>query len=41
LIIIGLRINYAYFTGEEVVYSGEVEVSYLGEEPFVHRGAFP
>jgi hypothetical protein len=41
LIIIGLRINYAYFTEEEVVYSGEVEVSYLGEVPFVHQEAFP
>jgi hypothetical protein len=41
LIIIGLRINYAYFTEEEVVYSEEVEASYLGEEPFDHRVAFP
>ena len=41
LIIIGLRINYAYFTEEEVVYIGEEEASFLGEEPFVHQGAFP
>ena len=41
LIISVLRINYAYFTEEEVVYSGEEVVSYLGEEPFVHRVAFP
>ena len=41
LIIIGLRINYAYFTEEEVVYIGEEEVSFLGDEPFVLRGAFP
>jgi hypothetical protein len=41
LIIIGLRINYAYFTEEEVVYIGEEEVSYQEEEPFVLQGAFP
>lgn len=41
MIIIGLRINYAYFTEGEVAYSWKEEVSYLGEEPFVHRGAFP
>ena len=41
LIIIGLRLNYAYFTEEEVVYIGEEEVSFQEEEPFVHQGAFP
>jgi hypothetical protein len=41
LIIIGLRINYAYFTEEEVVYIGEEEVSFQEEEPFVLQGAFP
>ena len=41
LIIIGLIINYAYFTEEEVVYIGEEEVSYQEEEPFVLQGAFP
>ena len=41
MIIIGLRINYAYFTEEEVVYIGEEEVSFQEEEPFFHQGAFP